>query len=236
MSTSLFDQCGGLEAEVQPFRYRSVGGLQGDLREINGGAKAMPGAEKAVAARKENTEAIRRALESEFQAREKSARESGIREGQTAAKAEAEREILAARDSLARALKQFAAEREDYYHSVEAHIVNLALAIARKILHREAQIDPLLLAGVVRVALEKISSATLIRLYVHPGQVQTWKSFLDGQSDFGHKPEILGDPAIVQGQCRVESSIGTAHLSLEDQITEIERGFFDLLAQRPENP
>ena len=135
---------------------------------------------------------------------------------------------------MALALKQFAAEREDYYHSVEGHVVKLALAIARKILHREAQIDPLLLSGAVRVALEKVSSATLVRLYVHPDQVQTWKEFLARQSDISRKPEILGDPAVVEGQCRVESSIGTADLSLESQITEIERGFFDLLAQRPE--
>ncbi len=34
-------------------------------------------------------------------------------------------------------------------------MVRLALAIARKVLHREAQMDPLLLAGVVRVALDR---------------------------------------------------------------------------------
>jgi flagellar assembly protein FliH len=110
------------------------------------------------------------------------------------------------------------------------------LAIARKILHREAQLDPLLLAAAVRVALEKISSATMIRLYVHPDHVQIWREFLDHQSDLREKPDVLGDATIVEGQCRIESSIGAADLSLEKQMTEIERGFFDLLAQRPDNP
>jgi flagellar assembly protein FliH len=76
----------------------------------------------------------------------------------------------------------------------------------------------------------------MIRLYVHPDQVRTWKEFLDHQSDMRQKPDILGDAAVVEGQCRIESSIGTADLSLESQMTEIERGFFDLLAQRPETP
>ena len=46
--------------------------------------------------------------------------------------------------------------------------MQLALSIARKILHREAQLDPLLLAGIVRVALEKIDGATEVVLRVHP--------------------------------------------------------------------
>ena len=46
--------------------------------------------------------------------------------------------------------------------------MQLALAIARKILHREAQVDPLLLAGMVRVALEKIESHTKVSVRVHP--------------------------------------------------------------------
>ena len=35
----------------------------------------------------------------------------------------------------------------DYFRRVEGDVVSLALAIARKMLHREVQIDPLLLAG-----------------------------------------------------------------------------------------
>jgi len=234
MSTSMFDDLARLSQEVQPFRYRIVAGLEADLDDPSVGAKASLEGEPNGSSRNENAEAIRRAFEAEVQSREKRAREQGIKEGQAALRAEVDREISAFRDSLALALKQFAAEREEYYHSVEGQVVNLALAIARKILHREAQVDPLLLAGAVRVALEKVSSATLLRLYVHPDQVQTWKEFLDRHSDMRQKPEILGDAAVIEGQCRIESSLGTADLNLENQITEIEQGFFDLLARRPE--
>ena len=50
----------------------------------------------------------------------------------------------------------FEAERSDYYARVEAEIVQLALAIAAKILHREAQVDPMLVAALVRMAVEKM--------------------------------------------------------------------------------
>ena|ERR1035438_2598718 len=233
MSTDFFDNFVGLSSEAQPFTYRLVGPLEVDNQDPDT-TKPMSRGGRAPTTPKDNPEAIRRALETECQAREKRARDQGFKEGQAAVRAEVDHEVSAFRESLSLALKQFAVEREDYYHSVEGHVVNLALAIARKILHRETQIDPLLLSGAVRVALEKVASATVVRLYVHPDQVQVWTDFLARESDMGRKPEILGDPGLVDGQCRFESSLGTAEIRLESQITEIEHGFFDLLAQRPE--
>jgi flagellar assembly protein FliH len=232
MSNSSVEDPAGPSPEVRVFHYRSVCCREGDPQDPSGGTKAPLGGER----RQENIEAIRRTLETEFQAREKHAREEGIKEGQSAVRAEVAREIAAFRDASATSLIQFGADRENYFHRVEGQVVKLALAIARKILHREAQLDPLLLAGVVRVALEEVSSASMVRLYVHPDQVQTWQEFLDRQIDLRQKPDILADAGIVEGQCRIESSIGSADLSIESQLTEIERGFFDLLAQRPEIP
>ena len=44
--------------------------------------------------------------------------------------------------------------------------MQLALAIARKVLHREAQIDPNCLLGLVRDTLEKLQEETKMRLRV----------------------------------------------------------------------
>ena len=48
-------------------------------------------------------------------------------------------------------------ERDRYLHAVEHEVVKLALAVAARILRREAQMDPLLLTGAVRVALGQLS-------------------------------------------------------------------------------
>ncbi len=175
MSNSLAEDLAVASSELRPFSYRRVGAPEGNPPDSGLGAMIVMGGER----RKENIEAIRRALEGEFQAREKNAREEGFKQGQAALRAEVNQKISTFHDAMALGLKQFASERQDYFHNVEGHVVRLALAIARKILHREAQIDPLLLSGVVRVALEDVSSATLIRLYVHPDQVYVWKQFLD---------------------------------------------------------
>ena len=66
---------------------------------------------------------------------------------------------------------QFAARtRKTYYRRVESEVVQLALAIARKILHREAQLDPRALAGIVRVTLEKLRRGTTVHLHVQPAE------------------------------------------------------------------
>jgi flagellar assembly protein FliH len=171
--------------------------------------------------------------EDEVRAREEQAHTLGVREGEAQARAKFERELAAEREALAKALGDFGRERESYFCRVEAEVVKLAIGIARKILHREVQVDPLLLAGVVRVALEKIAAGTSVRLRVHPDHVYAWHDFFANQQEHRPTPELLGDATLGMGHCVLETALGTTELTLEAQLAEIERGFFDLLAQRP---
>jgi flagellar assembly protein FliH len=50
-------------------------------------------------------------------------------------------------EKIRHALELFDAERKGYFSRVECDVVHLALAIAAKVLHREAQVDPLLVAA-----------------------------------------------------------------------------------------
>src|SRR5205814_9490053 len=84
--------------------------------------------------------------------RENEAFERGVREGEGKARKAAEQELHAAKAAISGVIEKFNAERDAYFARIEPEIVQLALAIARKILHREAQMDPLLLEGSVRVA------------------------------------------------------------------------------------
>jgi flagellar assembly protein FliH len=150
--------------------------------------------------------------------------------------AEFEKKLVNEKQVLVQAIRSFASERETYFQRVEAEVVGLALAIARKILHREAQIDPLLLAGVVRVGLDNVTAGTHVRLRVHPDQIQAWRQFFSQQPDVQSPPELLGDATLQAGRCMLESELGSTDLTLETQLKEIEQGFFDLLAQRPQKP
>jgi flagellar assembly protein FliH len=165
--------------------------------------------------------------------KEKESFERGTQEGEARARAGYEKQLAGMRASAVKLLEEFKAQRETYFSRVEPEIVQLSLAIARKILHREAQMDPLLLTGMVHVALEKLDMGTHVRLRAHPADIHFWKGYFSQGTATVRAPELLGDESLLQGECAIETELGSTQVSLETQLKEIEQGFFDLLDQRP---
>lgn len=161
------------------------------------------------------------------------AREQGFQEGLARGQVEGEAAISQQRDAITEALRAFVLEREGYFHHVEAEVIALSLAIVRKILRREAQVDPLLLAALVRVALEKMAVSQNVRLRVHPSQIPIWQDYFSRNPDLPVTPELSGDAGLEPSQCQLETELGVTDLNLETQLKEIEQGLFDLLAHRP---
>jgi flagellar assembly protein FliH len=149
------------------------------------------------------------------------------------ARQEAEREIGRARADIARAIAQFAHQRQEYFRHAEEEVVNLALAIARRLIRRETQIDPRLLAGLVNYELEQINATTSVRLFVSPETLSYWN---DSAPALSRPVELAPDQALAHGDVRIETVLGSATLSFERELKEIERGFFDLLSHRPQAP
>ena len=169
------------------------------------------------------------AIEAEHAQWRKMGREEALME----ARKSMEEEVAKERARLTSTIEQFHVIRAAYFQKVEGEVVGLALAIARKILHREAQIDPLLLAGIVRVALEQIRSATTVILRTHPKNAHDWRMFLSTHLPPSEMPDIVEDPAQAPDVCRLETSVGTTEIGIDVQLKEIERGLLDLLAARP---
>jgi flagellar assembly protein FliH len=168
----------------------------------------------------------------QLEKRDKDSFERGVREGENRGRVASEARVKALQQTIQDAVVTFQTERKEYFDHIEPEVVQLALAIARKILHREAQIDPLLLTGLVHVALDKLDAGTRVRLRVSPADTHFWNEFF-ARSTSAVLPELSGDPTLPNGQCVLESDIGSTQISLETQLKEIEQGFFDLLEQRP---
>ncbi len=135
------------------------------------------------------------------------------------------------RAAMAKACSQLALERERYFSEVEGEVVRLALAIAARVLHREAKLDPMLLAASVRLALEKVASETGTVLRVPVGTEERWRATL---AEGGEPvPEVVGDERLTSGEVVMETSVGRVELGVAVQLEEIEKGFFDLLQKRP---
>ena len=91
-------------------------------------------------------------------------RERGRQEGrQVEREAQAVAQVAAEERRVRQAaalIERFAEERDRYLQAVEHEVVELALAVAARILRREAQMDPLLLTGAVRVDRGAAASAS----------------------------------------------------------------------------
>lgn len=164
--------------------------------------------------------------------RERQAYEKGLAEGESRCRAEFENTLAGLRNQISAALQDFTEQRDAYFERVEPEVVQLALAVARKILHREVQMDPMLLAGVVHVALEKLDAGTQVRLRANPAEVGSWREYFSQPHDIRPIPELVGDSTLSHSECTLETDLGGTTISLDTQLKEIEQGFADLLEQR----
>ncbi len=146
------------------------------------------------------------------------------REAQAAAHQEAEERRA---QQTAGLIEHFAAERDRYLHAVEQEVVKLALAVAARILRREAQMDPLLLTGAVRVALGQLSGSTEVRLRTPAAEFDMWKEAVTLVPNLNLKTLVVADEGLRLGDCVIETKLGSVDLGIRAQLAEIERGFFD---------
>jgi flagellar biosynthesis/type III secretory pathway protein FliH len=158
-------------------------------------------------------------------------RKHGYQEG-VKAEREAQAGVLSALEKqrtaqLAALMQRFDEERERYLHAVEQEVVQLALSIAARVLRREAQMDPLLLTGAVRVALGQLSNATHVSLRVPSAELDLWVEAIEHLPNLSVKPAVLAVEDMQTGDCVLESELGSVDLGIRSQLIEIERGFFD---------
>jgi flagellar assembly protein FliH len=136
------------------------------------------------------------------------------------------------RSVLERAVSSFRDARDAYLAQVEQEVVRLALGIAARVLNREAQMDPLLLSGAVRVALGQLSDTTEVRLRVPAAEFALWDEMVRLMPSLPLHPQLVADDLLGPAECALETHLGSVDLGVRAQLAEIERGFFDLLERR----
>jgi len=162
----------------------------------------------------------------------KLARADAVAETEKRLRKEYEAKAAGEAAKIRQSLELFLAERKDYFSRVESEVVHLALAISAKILYREAQVDPLLVAALVRVAVDKLHDGSSVSVRVSPAQAGKWTGYMANPVN-GSTIAIVEDSNLGPEDCILETDLGSANFSIEAQLKEVEQGFFDLLAQRP---
>jgi len=128
-------------------------------------------------------------------------------------------------------VQELAGVRPQVRADAEQAVVNLAMAIARRVLHREIATDPAALLGLVKSATERVNARVLNRLRVSPRDAAVLQEHRDR---IGLPPglEIAADPALVPGSAVFETVRGELDASVETQLDEIERGLADRMRRR----
>ena len=199
--------------------FRSIQGIAASV-ETKGSAFAHP---------------ARQADAAEYEQRIRAAYEQGMREGHSAADGMA---VVRAKEMVRPVVESFRSIVEDLANSkkrlrgeAEEDVVKLALAISRRVLHRELAIDPEALIGLIRTAMDRLAGSETHRLRLSQDDVE---AVLQHTAALNLPPqlEIQGDPALARGSALFETSRGTLDASIGTQLAEIERGLADVLLRR----
>jgi flagellar assembly protein FliH len=128
----------------------------------------------------------------------------------------------------ARAVAEIAQFKPRLRREVESDAVRLAIAIARKILHRELSVDPAAITGMVRVAFDKVNARDVVRVRVSSQDHSAFRQAA-GLAGLPDRVEVNADASLERGSIVIETSQGQLDASVMTQFEEIERGLADAL-------
>ena len=149
-------------------------------------------------------------------------REAGIEEGKAQLQAEHELEMKRAFDLVA----QVGVARLEAARQAELDTVELALAVAKKIIHREATIDKAIIVDQLHQALTFTSTNRLVRIKAHPDEVDHLTTIQSQMCNGEGQPlpiVIEGDALIAQGGCVVAADTMFLDATIDRQLDVIGR-------------
>ncbi len=178
--------------------------------------------EEAPRGLKTANDELQRRVEDELAA----ARREGYREGEAAARMACRKEVEEAAKQMAQAVRNALSEKARLRAEAEREVVQIALAIARKILRREVRIDPDVALGLVKAALETVSSREVRTVRTTPAMARHLADALP-QLGLPEGVRVLADASLEPGGLIVETVRGEVDASLETQFEEISRGLLE---------
>lgn len=122
---------------------------------------------------------------------------------------------------LAQTLDELRSLRRDLVRRAEREVVELALAIAMRVVRRELSLDPELLLAMARVALDRLSDVTTANIRLHPDDYTVAMAGRGATALASHGVQILADPSVGRGGCIVQSEAGAIDVGVAAQVDEL---------------
>lgn len=167
----------------------------------------------------------------QWQTEIENARLESFRQGEEAGRQKARSELEPLQRRLAQSIEELAGYRPRLRAEAEREVVELSLAIARRVLRRELHLDRDAILGLVKAAFEKVNLREVTQVRAHPAHVSVLRAHLEALGA-PEVVEIREDPSLEAGGVIVETARGSLDASLATQLDEIGRGLADALSGR----
>ena len=223
------DELEGIEPEAYMAQVRA----QADeiLRETEEMVKdllktARQEAEKIITnANEEAAQAVSQGREQAKQIEQES-QQQGWQDGYGQAVREAGEEYADRLEEAQNIVEKAHQERQEIIAGSEDEIVQLAMAVARKVISNELIVNPGSIVEIVKRAILKAADREEVTVRVNPENLDTTISARDeiSQSFKGiRKFKVLADASVTPGGCVVETPNGNVDARIERQLGEIEQ-------------
>lgn len=155
----------------------------------------------------------------------KEAFDAGFAEGEQASKQLAEGHWREAIEGFGRTVGELASMKHRLRTEAEREVVNLAFAVARRVVHRELTVDPTTVLAIVRTCLDELQGAEVHRLQVSATDLDAVRAYFENNR--AENLEIVADEGVGRGGAIIETTRGRIDARIETQMQEIERGLSD---------
>jgi hypothetical protein len=124
---------------------------------------------------------------------------------------------------LAQTIDELGALRGELIHKSERQLVQLAIAIATRVIQREITLDSELLVAMARVALDRLGDTSSATIRLHPEDHAAALAARGGELST-ESVKVVADAMVSRGGCYVESDFGLIDLTIGAQVAEIATG------------
>ena len=127
---------------------------------------------------------------------------------------------------LGETLDELASLRQTLLRQSERQLVQLALALAKRIVRREIAADDELFTALTRVALDRLGDARQATIRLHPEDHARLAGKGVAQWAAAHV-SVVADPGVTRGGCLVESPFGFVDATIDAQFQELAQAMLD---------
>jgi len=131
-------------------------------------------------------------------------------------------------DDLVAAVNGLKKARDEVVQSSEAHLIDLSLSIAEKIVQKQIEMDPTVIKSVVEETFNKISGSDRITFKINPEDAAIFNDFqpyIESRLIGVDKIAIQQDGAIAQGGCIIETDLGFVDITIKEKLNIIAQTF-----------